>query len=738
MCVRTALLSTASITLLVLPHVNSAVAEPVYYDIGGLAPPAPNGTLAGFANGTGRLVVGNSYNGTFGEAFYWTPNGGMIGLGTLGGNGSSANRANADGSSIIGYANNGTVNEAFLWTLSGGMVGLGTAGGSTYATHISSDGSTIFGFHSVGLTSQPFRWTSSGNMTLLGNLSGGNYTMITAITPDGSAAVGQANYGFTSEAFMWTQAGGLVGLGTLGGISRASDISDDGTIVVGRTNVGFDPRAFRWTQGGGMVDLGTLGGSISTANAISADGSTIIGYAETGAAALEPFRWTQGGGMVSLGTLGGTNGEATAVSSNGSIIIGNSDNGITNEGFIWNQADGMRSITSILTAAGVDMTGWSTPQVTGVNADGTIITGSTILGTNKAFVISLSGPISFITTDELDRTLSTALIPSQQTTSLFSDGIGQSLLVARNALTSYFPKVEANIIDTSPVTSDTIQDITPAAGEDDTYIPLGGRPTAWYTTGTIGFGQNNDLSSNVGNGTAGLLVQLDHDSVIGGGVLISQNNEDTRLGGDSSVGAVGTSIIGSYEPFFGLRLYGSAAIAKLDIESDRNYLNASNIDSSHGETEGIGYGLAVRAGYEIPIADKATLMPYGEMQWSHSELDGYTETGGAFPAIIADQSGDLLISHIGIESTHQFGPELTFRARGAWGHRLSDDSGVSVSAASITQTIFTDHGDRNWVEGGVGINYNFNDHTTFTADISGRSGRTSEPLVSATVGVVWK
>ena len=310
--------------------------------------------------------------------------------------------------------------------------------------------------------------------------------------------------------------------------------------------------------------------------------------------------------------------------------------------------------------------------------------------------------------------------------------------MARNALTSYFPKVETKIIDTSPITTGAIQDIAPAAGDDGTYIPLGGKRMAWYTTGTLGFGQNNDMSNTIKNGTAGMLAQLDDDIVIGGGILISQNNEDTRLGGDSSVGAVGTSFIGSYEPSSGLRLYGSAAIAKLNIESDRNYINVSTVDSSHGETDGLGYGLAIRAGYEIPMADNATLMPYGEMQWSHSELDGYTETGGSFPAIIADQSGDLLVSHIGIESTYQFTPELTFRARGAWGHRLSDDNGVSVTAASVTQTIFSNQGDRNWAEGGIGINYNFNKDTTFSADISGRSGHTSEPLVSATVGVVWK
>ena len=61
----------------------------------------------------------------------------------------------------------------------------------------------------------------------------------------------------------------------------------------------------------------------SRANAVSADGSVVVG-SSTGPAGQDIFLWTAGGGMVSLGDLlgGSINAEAMGVSSDGSVIVG--------------------------------------------------------------------------------------------------------------------------------------------------------------------------------------------------------------------------------------------------------------------------------------------------------------------------------------------------------------------------------------------------------------------------------
>jgi probable HAF family extracellular repeat protein len=63
--------------------------------------------------------------------------------------------------------------------------------------------------------------------------------------------------------------------------SRATGVSGDGTAVVGYSfDQGFVHEAFVWTAATGMVGLGSLPGALiadSLANAVSADGSTVVG-----------------------------------------------------------------------------------------------------------------------------------------------------------------------------------------------------------------------------------------------------------------------------------------------------------------------------------------------------------------------------------------------------------------------------------------------------------------------------
>jgi probable HAF family extracellular repeat protein len=80
-------------------------------------------------------------------------------------------------------------------------------------------------------------------------------------------------------------------------------------------------------------------------NAVSGDGSTLVGYTWVSGSGTVPFRWTAKGGYQTLGTLGGTNSpnnNATAVSFDGSVIVGQSalPNG-TVRGFRWTAETGM-------------------------------------------------------------------------------------------------------------------------------------------------------------------------------------------------------------------------------------------------------------------------------------------------------------------------------------------------------------------------------------------------------------
>ena len=294
---------------------------------------------------------------------------------------SAAYGVSADGSVVVGYSTSGTSIPAdfaaFRWTGAGGMSGLGL--GRAYG--VSADGAVVVG--STG--SDAFRWTEAGGMVLLHG-DGLDTDSAWAASADGSVVVGNTSTGGSMGiAFRWTEATGVVSLGTLDTFpwwypySAAYGVSADGSVIVGHSSYGDGGmQAIRRTQAEGMVGLGDLpGGDLrSSARDISADGSVIVGWGTSGSG-TEAFRWTEAGGMVGLGDLpGGTfYSIAWAVSADGSVVVGRSRTDFGDEPFIWDAEHGMRNLKSVLIAGGLDLTGWTLYQATGVSADGSIVVG---------------------------------------------------------------------------------------------------------------------------------------------------------------------------------------------------------------------------------------------------------------------------------------------------------------------------------------------------------------------------
>ncbi len=205
---------------------------------------------------------------------------------------------NADGTELVGLAwTCPALAEAFRWTERRGIISMGhPTRGNSRATTISANGETIVGFWEYPRQGwrRAVRWTKGKNKP---DLFTGAQTPgeATAVTSDGTQIVGQTWDDINGHAFYFSDAKGLLSLGTishnLSDQSFANGISDTG-VVVGWSGdpFGVGIKAFIWdTQHprGHMQYLREklkLAGAtipntvvLSTALAISADGSTIMG-----------------------------------------------------------------------------------------------------------------------------------------------------------------------------------------------------------------------------------------------------------------------------------------------------------------------------------------------------------------------------------------------------------------------------------------------------------------------------
>jgi probable HAF family extracellular repeat protein len=254
------------------------------------------------------------------------------------------------------------------------LVGIG---GAPYG--ISADGSTVVG-ESGG---EAFRWTAATGLQPLGKF-GGDATYATAVSADGSVVTAFADpYGFPprSKGLRWTAAAGYQSIGNLatdgsGMESVPQAISPDGSVVVGyaSTDQSYDRMAFRWTAAG-MQGLGRMPGSSRNdgTTGVSADGATIVGteMMDTAPLTTRGFRWTAATGMQPLDQpiFGSTSTRVNGISADGSTIIG------------LLRTDDNAEVAVRWTSAGLDVLGdlpggsLASAHANAVSADGSVIVG---------------------------------------------------------------------------------------------------------------------------------------------------------------------------------------------------------------------------------------------------------------------------------------------------------------------------------------------------------------------------
>ena len=240
-----------------------------------------------------------------------------------------------------------------IWTADGGMQPIGGPAGGFEVRALSDDGSTVVG--NVYVADSPLGphveaaiWLGGDQWQALGGLEGAtpcgtSFTSAYDVTGDGSKVVGLAWLSCTgAHAFEWTEEGGMVDLGSIveGRSSRANAVSADGSMIVGWSDTTFGSRrAAYWDAGAPAAWFEGEGSPIfvGAAQNTNSDGSVIVGgnWADNSdpldpaARRFEPWMWTADSGVVPLGTAKGLRGDvvdgqhfARDVSDAGDAVVG--------------------------------------------------------------------------------------------------------------------------------------------------------------------------------------------------------------------------------------------------------------------------------------------------------------------------------------------------------------------------------------------------------------------------------
>lgn len=255
----------------------------------------------------------------------------------------------ADGSTAVGYSGVEGGETAYHWAREAGMVGLGDLPGgliNSRALGVSADGKVMVGYGHAEDSVLAFRWTESNGMISLGELDPELGAVAEVTSLDGSVVAGTSG----RYAFLWRPNEGMTEIGSW----RPRVMSDDGSTIYGyATDAGDGYEAIRWTADTGRVGIGgPQGRDYRSPWHLSEDGATI---ATRNTRTNEAVVWTSQSGVVGLSDLPGGRffSKANAITADGSTIVGSSIGHAGEVPFIWDKVHGMRSLFALMINQGL-------------------------------------------------------------------------------------------------------------------------------------------------------------------------------------------------------------------------------------------------------------------------------------------------------------------------------------------------------------------------------------------------
>jgi probable HAF family extracellular repeat protein len=531
------------------------------------------------------------------------------------------------------------------------------------ATAASADGTRVVGF-SIDNSSntRAVYWTGS-TPTLLDPFTVFLFSEAAGTNADGSIVIG---FGFgyngsSREEFVFWESGFTYVYGNFidpVNASKGVGISADGSIMVGTVASDFVVpslmRGFIYERGVGSIQISAHssvtefsnnGLNFTQVTGVSGNGQIVIGFASSGFTSNpsgneQAFKYSRTGATFeALGTLSGGNWSiARAVNSDGSVIVGQGDNA---DG----QAEAFVHQNGTMTGLGF-LQGGSSSNATGVSADGTVIVGHGTVGSGRTH--------AFVYANQ------TMLDETEWMRSLNGPG---SLATMGNNLAMLALEGAHH----RPLMS---------------YDAMGKQTHVWATGDFGASSRQTDRRSSFGEVGAS---QTYGETVVGVAVGTALQTQDLLFGGDAKI--TGQTFLAEIDT----RLADKESIVSLlvmrgewDARTARGYLTGAGTDLSRGETD--MNTTTVRVRYDGPtrkLISNFSAAPYASFAMTRTNVDGFAENGGSFPATFNATSHTAQEGRLGLLTKFVAGPATTLRLTAEWIHRF-DDAGDGLSGVNQT------------------------------------------------------
>ena len=230
---------------------------------------------------------------------------------------------------------------------------------------------------------------------------------------------------------------------------------------------------------------------------------------------------------------------------------------------------------------------------------------------------------------------------------------------------------------------------------------------------------------------------------VGGGLFGDSRDLDTSYHGNQDIKAVGPGAFVAYSPEdTGLEFRLSSLWQTVNLDLKRGYINGASYATSEGSTNADIFGLSGRVQWTKGVTDYLDLTPFAEYTWQTTHIDGYSESGGPFPASFdsRDETSNSLRS--GLRADAALIDKVDTWAWIAWDHRFEDkSSGLGGTATGLGAFSYAGAKvDQDWADVGVGASWDISERLSANTALGFALGCDDETMsdVTATVGFSYQ